>query len=67
MPRFTVTQIVSGVVLFDGEATDEQDALNRMARDAGYDDYADARDAGDDHRDPPRIAEDDTLVVSRID
>ena len=42
MKRYTVLQTATGVSLFDGEAKDERHALDLMARDAGYRDYAHA-------------------------
>lgn len=41
MTRYMIEQTQTGVVLFDGEATDAQNARDLMARDAGYHDYAD--------------------------
>jgi hypothetical protein len=40
MVRHTVTQVATGVVLFDDLAFNKADALNRMARNAGFADYA---------------------------
>lgn len=40
MTRYTITQTASAIVLFDGEAESEQQALDLMAQDAGYADYA---------------------------
>lgn len=37
---FTVRQAGSGIALWTGAASDEHAALDAMAREAGYDDYA---------------------------
>ena len=54
MKTFTITQTATGVVLFHGEASDEADALDRMAREAGYADYASI---------PAEIGGSDTITV----
>ncbi len=45
MTTYTITNILSGIVLGDYDAHDEQGALDAMARDAGYVDYTDACEA----------------------
>lgn len=55
MTHYTITQQASGIILFHGEAISEQDALDRMARDAGYADYASI---------PDEIDGGDTLIIS---
>lgn len=57
MPRYTISQQTTGVVLFSGEANSEADALDKMARDAGYDDYASI---------PTEIGGGDTLLVEPV-
>lgn len=54
MTVYTVTQTATGVALFEGEARDEAHALDLMARDAGYADYASI---------PAEIGGGDTLAV----
>ncbi len=50
MTRYTIEQTATAAVLFDGEATDKQNALDLMAKDAGATNYADLRDRlYDDH------------------
>lgn len=56
MTRFTITQTTTGVVLFDGEAADEREALDLMAQDAGYADYASI---------PAEIGGGDTMLIER--
>lgn len=47
--HYAVRSVTSGAVIWDGEAYGPSDALERMARDAGYRDYATAsEDAGAD-------------------
>jgi len=41
MTTYSVQQIATGIVLWQGDADSEQHALDLMARDAGYADYAD--------------------------
>ncbi len=59
MTRYTIEQQATAAVLFDGPALDKQNALNLMARDAGYTDYADLRhmlydDEPDAYSEPPQ-------------
>ncbi len=54
MTHFTITQSATGIVLFDGEADSEAQALDLMAKDAGYADYASI---------PEEIGGGDTLVI----
>jgi hypothetical protein len=48
MTHYTIEQSATASVLFDGDATDKQNALDLMAKDAGYTDYADLRHRFDD-------------------
>ncbi len=50
MATFTITNTASGIVLGTYEAADEAGALELMAKDAGYDSYAEAYEVapGDD-------------------
>ena len=40
MSLFQIKQTSSGAILWTGSATDERTALDAMAREAGYPDYA---------------------------
>lgn len=40
MPRFLIEQTTTAVILFDGQSRDEQHALDLMAQEAGYADFA---------------------------
>ena len=40
MPTFRIENTISGVILGDYEGATEAEALDAMARDAGYSDYA---------------------------
>ncbi len=42
MTRFRITNAASGLCLGEFEASNTADALNALARDAGYEDHADA-------------------------
>jgi hypothetical protein len=42
MARFKIENTVSGTVIGEFDADDEQDALDAMAREAGYRDHAEA-------------------------
>lgn len=42
MTRYTITNTLSGAVLGQYEAASKAEALDRMAQDAGYADYAEA-------------------------
>jgi hypothetical protein len=53
---YTVEQTETGTVLYSGPATSEADALDRMAREAGYADFASI---------PAEIGGRDTLSVAR--
>lgn len=55
MQKYTITQSKTEAVLYDGPATSERDALDRMARAAGYRDYASI---------PPEIGGGDTLEIN---
>lgn len=54
MPIFTITQTATGVVLFQGEASTSAQALDLMAQDAGYANFAEI---------PAEIGGRDTLLV----
>ena len=54
---YRIEQTATAVILFDGEASDESDAMDKMARDAGYADYASI---------PAEIGSGDTLLVTQI-
>jgi hypothetical protein len=54
--HYTVEQTETGIVLYDGPAMSEADALDCMARDAGYADFASI---------PAEIGGADTLRVTR--
>lgn len=41
MKTYEIEQTATAVILWKGEAQTEADALDRMARDAGYSDYQD--------------------------
>lgn len=41
MPTYTIFQDATGIILWTGEADNELLALDLMALDAGYDNYAD--------------------------
>ncbi len=55
MTTFTITNTASGIVLGQYEAATEAEALDLMARDAGYADYASI---------PEEIGGGDDLVVT---
>ncbi|MDK8188153.1 MULTISPECIES: hypothetical protein [Sphingomonas] len=55
MTTYTITNIASGIVLGQYEAATEAEALDLMARDAGYADYASV---------PEEIGGGDDLVVT---
>ena len=57
MPRFQVEQTATGVLLWEGVATSEQDALDLMAKDAGYENFANI---------PDEIGGADTIAVTEI-
>ena len=53
---YQISNSVSGAVLGDYEAADEMDALDVMAKDAGYQDYADLQS----------VSPDDDMIVVEI-
>ena len=46
MRHFTIANKQTGIVLFDGPTEDMQEALDKMAREAGYADYASVNEFG---------------------
>jgi hypothetical protein len=57
MPVYRITSIKFGVVLGQYEADDEQGARDAMARGAGFNDEAQAAEAGGDDGSHLRVAE----------
>ena len=55
---YTISNRVSGVVLGVYQGTSKDDALDTLARDAGYADFFDACESGDDG---------DDLIVTEIE
>jgi hypothetical protein len=54
---YTISNAISGAVLGVYEGTSKDDALDTMARDAGYEDYFDACESGFDG---------DDLIVTEV-
>jgi hypothetical protein len=54
---YTISNAISGMVLGVYEGTSRDDALDTMARDAGYEDYFDACESGFDG---------DDLIVTEV-
>lgn len=57
MLAFRVEQIATGIVLFEGDAPDENTALDRMAETAGYASFAAI---------PPEVGGGDTIRVTPL-
>ena len=57
MKTYRIEQTKTGAVLFEGQASSEKDALDKMAREAGYDDYASAESV---------TGNDDGIVVTEV-
>jgi len=55
---YTISNAISGMVLGVYEGTSKDDALDTLARDAGYEDYFDACESGEDG---------DDLIVTEIE